>query len=101
MTLITSMSCNLRFFFKTMIGFIFVVVLKVPVIIVISLGVILFSIYMLAKAVISDISHALKERSKESINHEEESKRDNSVTPIVLVHGVLGFGEGVCDHFLS
>ncbi|KAM7472737.1 hypothetical protein LguiA_010920 [Lonicera macranthoides] len=102
MNLISTMLCDLRFFFKKMIGFV-IVVLQVPVIIVISLGVILFTIYMLAKAIISDISHALKEHSKESINHEEEAKRrdmsiHNSVTPIVLVHGVFGFGEGKMGH---
>ena len=61
----------------------------------------LYGFYIFSTAVAWDLSQALtgtktvKPPSDER-KEEEEAVLDGSVPPIVLVHGIFGFGQGVC-----
>ena len=58
----------------------------------------LYGFYIFSTAVAWDLSQALTgtKTVSDERKEEEEAVLDGSVSPIVLVHGIFGFGQGVC-----
>lgn len=76
-----------------------------------SLVHLLYGFYIFSTAVAGDLSQALNESLfKSNVDIAEPKEGDSIVTatatdttrlpPIVLVHGIFGFGKGVCFFFL-
>lgn len=75
-----------------------------------SLVHLLYGFYIFSSAVAGDLSQALNEYfQKPNLNNvvevkanlslkENEAKVDNDLPPIVLVHGIFGFGKGVINN---
>lgn len=82
-------------------------ILKLPWILITGLVPLFFGIFMLIKAVASDLSAASTESCNPNVDPVEGEVLSNQrrkickLPPVVLVHGVFGFGEGVCDQVLD
>lgn len=62
--------------------------------------VLLTGVYLFCQAITYDIfSSHIKEKSIVCKDVQESVTHDSDVSPIVLVHGIFGFGEGVCMSF--
>ena len=69
----------------------------------------LYGLYIFSSAVAGDLSQALNECLFKANNTNVVVKEDvpkgtstnvDSLPPIVLVHGIFGFGKGVCEYFI-
>lgn len=69
----------------------------------------LYGFYIFSSAVAGDLSQALNECLFKANNTNVVVKEDvpkgtstnvDSLPPIVLVHGIFGFGKGVCEYFI-
>lgn len=79
----------------------FMDILKLPWILITGIVPLFFGIFLLIKAIASDLSAASTNVDPVEGEVLSNGRRKNyKLPPIVLVHGVLGFGEGVCDQVL-